>query len=163
MTINNDPIHILMREHEQASQALAQLENAVLSIDQTGFSVEAFEQIGKAIRFIGTTFREHDKKEERYLFNLLEKHQAGLTQDYRREHRELWSAIDLLMSCVRDVELGRLHGLSLRELIQTSKLVVELLRAHIRKENTILFPMVKELLSELEYDQLRNSIANSHA
>lgn len=78
-----------MREHEDASQALAHLENAVLSIDCSGFSIEAFKQIADAIRFIGSTFREHDKKEKRYLFNLLEKCQPGLTKDYRHEHREL--------------------------------------------------------------------------
>ncbi|MBI3193428.1 MAG: hemerythrin domain-containing protein [Ignavibacteriae bacterium] len=155
----SDPISVLMQEHHRAVTQLSVLEQAVNSINAEGFTRQAFESIAEAIRFFEGEFRQHDKKEEQFLFPLLEKHEPGITREYRNEHRELWSAFNYLLSCVHDVEDGRLRGSSRQELVETATRIVRLLRAHIVNENTILFVKAKKLFSEVEYKEFRDSIA----
>ncbi|MBI5216750.1 MAG: hemerythrin domain-containing protein [Ignavibacteriae bacterium] len=156
-----DPISVLMHEHQRAAKQLSLLEQAVNSITSDGFTRQAFGIIAEAIRFFEGEFRQHDKKEEQFLFPLLERHEPGITSEYRNEHRELWSAFNYLLSCVNEVEDGRLRGSSRQELVETATRIVRLLRAHIVNENTILFVKAKKLFSEVEYKELRDSIASA--
>ncbi|MBI3189681.1 MAG: hemerythrin domain-containing protein [Ignavibacteriales bacterium] len=158
--MDSDPIAVLMQEHHRAAKQLSLLEQAVISINVDGFTRHAFECIAEAIRFFEGEFRQHDKKEEQFLFPLLEKHQPGITREYRNEHRELWSAFNHLLSCVNDVEDGRLRGSSRQELVETATRIVHLLRAHIANENTILFVKAKKLFSTEEYKEFRDNVAS---
>ncbi len=158
-----DPFSVLMQEHQNAAKHLSQLEKAVTSINAEGFTRHAFESIAEAIRFFEVEFRQHDKKEEQFLFPLLEKHQPGITREYRNEHRELWSAFNNLLLCVNEVEDGRLRGSSRQELVETATRIVQLLRAHIVNENTILFVKAKKLFSEEEYKEFRDNVASAVA
>ena len=162
MTIQHqekDPIAILMREHRLALKRLSQLEQAVASMTEQGFTRNAFESLSEAIRFFDSQFRIHDRKEEQFLFPRLEKYKPGITRDYQAEHRELWSAFNQLLSCVQDVEDGRLRGSSRQELVETAKQIVGLLRTHINNENTFLFPQAKQALSPLEYKEFGEKVA----
>jgi uncharacterized protein len=155
-----DPIDILRKEHKDGLQYLAKLENAADSIRINGFSAEAFEQIVEVTRFIDTILRQHNEKEEMHLFPLIEHHVTDPPQVLRIEHQELWHVFRELLKAVKDVEEGRIHGSSIKELVQTAKVVVEHLNNHIAKENDIIFPLAKQLLSKEEYQQLRVEIAS---
>jgi len=157
-----DPIEILKSEHNEALEKLALLENAVLSISTSGFSAEAFQNIALAIRFLDSEFRNHDRKEEEFLFPLVEKHVSGPPAVMRSEHRSLWNAFGQLCQIVRDVEEGKLHGKVIAELIQTSRTVITLLRHHIEKENTVFFPLTKRLLTATEYKHLQQQFQSAH-
>jgi hemerythrin-like domain-containing protein len=156
----SDPFSVLMQEHHSAVKQLSQLEQAVNSINAEGFTRQAFESIAEAIRFFEDEFRKHDRKEEQFLFPLLEKHEPGITREYRNEHRELWSAFHHLLSCVNDVEDGRLRGSSRQELVETATRIVQLLRTHIVNENTVLFVKAKKLFSEEEYKEFQANVAS---
>ena len=154
-----DPIEILMKEHEECLHHLARMENAAEYIQTNGFSHEAYTQIAEAIRFIDTVIRQHDEKEEKYLFSMMDRHVTGAPQVMRNEHRELWIAFKQLIQTVEDIEEGRLHGTSIVELVQSAKAVVDHLTGHITKENEVVFPMAKQMLTKEEYNELRESMA----
>jgi hemerythrin-like domain-containing protein len=156
-----DPIEALMHEHELGLHQLGLMADAAKSIQVNGFSAGAFQTIADAIRFIGTEIRRHNEKEERLLFPLIDRHVSGPPSAMRQEHRELWRAFNELLKSVRDVEDGRIHGSSIRELVQMVNFIVEHLRDHIDKENTVLFPMAKQVLTEEEYRMLGNEITRN--
>ena len=154
-----DPIELLMKEHEEGMKYLRQLGNAADYIKANGFSFEAFEQMAEAIRFIDTDIRRHNEKEEQYLFPLLERHVDGPPQVMRSEHRELWKAFNKLRECIKDMENLHIYGTSIPELVQCANTVVDLLGNHIAKENEVLFPMAKNVLTDAEYDRLRTNLS----
>jgi len=153
-----DPIDILMKEHEECLKYLARLHNAAGYIKSNGFSFEAYSQIAETIRFIDTVVRQHDEKEEKYLFPVMDRHIVGPPQSLRSEHRELWFAFRQLLRTVEDIEEGRLHGTSIAELVQSAEAVVEVLTSHIAKENEVVYPMAKQIMTKEEYCQLKEQI-----
>ena len=155
-----DPIEIFMHEHEMGLHQLALMANAAMSIEVNGFSAEAFRTIAEAIRYIGREIRCHNEREEEFLFPALDRHVSGPPGAMRQEHRELWRAFNELLKVVRDVEDGRLRGSSIRELVQLVNFIVDHLRDHIEKENTVLFPMAKRLLTSEEYHTLGAALAH---
>ena len=158
-----DPIEVLMKDHDEGLKHLALMKNAVNSIRQTGFSAEAFRQIAEAIQFIDVEIRQHNELEEKVLFPLIERH--GLSPSYamRHEHREMWSAFNRLLKHVRDIEEGRLHGTSIVEFIKASEFIIDMLGNHIAEENTVLFPMIRKVLTAGEYQQLAREILRATA
>lgn len=156
-----DPIKVLIREHNEGLQRLAVLENAAESIKLNGFSAEAFEQIAETIRWLNTEVRRHTQIEEKFLFPLIDRHMRALADQVRGEHRDLWDLFNDLLHAVKDVEEGRLHGTSIRDIVAIVRSIVELLRAHVRREDTMVFPAVKQLLTKDEYDELLVGISNS--
>ncbi len=157
----HDPIEVLTREHEEGLHYLEQLHTAAHYISSTGFSLDAFLKLADAIRFIDNELRAHNEKEEKYLFPLLERHAGNPTRVMVEEHRELWKVFARIRECVEDIEEGRIYGTTIKELVQTSEQLYELLMSHINKENQVLFPMVKNVLSNEEYAQLQENIVRS--
>lgn len=156
--LGRDPLEILIRAHEEGMDQLGVLENAAESIRAGGFSPEAFEQIAETIRWMNTEVRRHTQLEEEVLFPLVERHVKGLAEQMRGEHRDLWNAFSELLTYVREVEEGRLHGSSIRDVVSVALEIVDQMRSHIKRENTILFPAVRQLFTETEYDDLLSEI-----
>src|SRR5512140_663243 len=94
------PLALLMGEHEQALQELNKMAVAAKSIQTSGFSAEAFQQIADAIRYIGSVVRKHNEKEEQFLFPKMDRHINGYQSLMRHEHRELWGAFNELLKSV---------------------------------------------------------------
>lgn len=154
----DDPIEVLMKEHDKALEKLSVIADSIESIQLHGFSGRAFQDLTNATSFISTEMRKHSDKEEKFLFPLLDKHVFESPNIMRHERWEIWQAFNELMASIKDVEDGRIHGTTICELIRSSQEVVEKFRNHIIKENTILFPMVKRVLRSEEYEQLRKDI-----
>ena len=110
MVSNFDPIEILMKEHEEALKQLALMKSASLSIQQNGFSVEAFEQIAFAINFIDSDIRHHNEREEKILFPLIGKYVIESTMVMIHEHRELWKKFSELSLLVKNVKEGKIQN-----------------------------------------------------
>ena len=158
---SKDPISALQEEHVRALRYTSILDAAAERIRRDGFSFESYTQISDAIQYIDTEIRVHDKKEENYLFPLLARHEPDPTNSLRYEHRELWSAMSQLRMIVKDVAEGNIHGSSISELVSATKAVADLLRNHITKEDEIIFPLVRTLLSSEEYGQLTKEIGEA--
>lgn len=156
-----DPIKALIQEHTEGLEHLAVLENASESIKSNGFSPEAFEQIAETIRWLNTEVRRHTQIEEKFLFPLIDRHMRTLADQVRGEHRDLWDLFNDLLRAVKEVEDGRLHGTSILDIVAIAKSIVDLLRAHVRREDTMVFPAVKQLLTKSEYDELLVGISRA--
>ncbi|MBI3193659.1 MAG: hemerythrin domain-containing protein [Ignavibacteriae bacterium] len=154
----SDPIEILIKEHEEGTHYLQQLHIASMYISQSGFSFDAFMKLGEAIRFIDNELRTHNEKEEQYLFPLLERHVGNPVRTMLEEHRELWKLFARIRQCVEDIEEGRIYATTVKELVVASDQLYELLLNHINKENEVLFPMAKAMLTQEEYEQLKESL-----
>lgn len=154
-----DPFLLLIEEHDTCNRLLGGMDNAVESIRLNGFSADAFRQISDAARFIDSAIRFHHEREETYLFPLIERHNPGSTEVMRKEHRSLWSALRQLLKTIQDIEEGRLHGTSIRELLQSSRFIIDLVASHTRRENHVLFPMARKTLTTTEWNELRSAIA----
>jgi hemerythrin-like domain-containing protein len=155
-----DAIAILIKEHEEAIEYLSRLEHASEYIRTNGFSFEAFMQISKALRFIGIEIKHHNEKEEKYLFRLLDEHAKGYQQAMRDEHKELRRLYTKLSESVEDVEEGRIYANTVNELLETSGALIRHLRDHIAKENEVLFPLARRVLTKRELEQLGESFAS---
>jgi hemerythrin-like domain-containing protein len=156
-----DPLEILRHQHEEGMRHLLLLENAAESIKASGFSAEAFEQIAESIRWMNTEVRRHTKFEEQYLFPLIDRHMKNVAEQMRGDHRDLWDSFSELLDKVKEVEEGRLHGTSIREVVAIAFSIVEQMRAHIRRENTVLYPAMKQLLTEQESRSLLEGILHA--
>jgi hemerythrin-like domain-containing protein len=154
-----DPIDLLQSDHTKGMEALLALEEAVNSIEKVGFTAEAFQTIAEAARFIGSYMREHYEKEDRHLYPLLQKRTSGSPTAVRHERREMWQSFKELMMFVTDIENGKVHGTTIRELVTTVRAVVGYFRNHIEREDNVVFPMVKRLLTPDEYAILGKELA----
>ena len=154
-----DPIKMLIREHEEGKEHLERLHEAIKSIQINGFSAKAFKQISASTQYISSRMRQHNLKEERYLFSKLDKHLFESPNAIRHDRREMWQAFNELMMSVKEVEEGRVHGTTIRELILSAGMVVERFRNQIDKENTVVFPLVKRMFTPEEYALLTKEIA----
>lgn len=154
-----DPIELLQSDHSKGMKTLLDLEEAVNSIEMNGFTAEAFQRIAEAARFIGSYMREHYEKEDRHLYPVLQRHASGSSMTIRHERREMWQTFKELMMSVSDIENGRIHGTTIRELVTTVRSVVEYFRNHIEREDMVVFPMVKRLLTPDEYSRLGRELA----
>ena len=152
--LKRDPLEILTRAHDEGMDQLGVLENAAESIRANGFSPEAFEQIAETIRWMNTEVRKHTQIEEQVLFPVVQRHVKGLAEQMRGEHRDLWNAFSELLTYVREVEEGKRHGSSIMDVVRVSFDIIDQMRNHIKRENTILFPAARQLFSEKELEEL---------
>lgn len=134
-------VEMLQREHDEGSGHLQELSQAVRSIRRDGFTVAAFEQIARSIRWLNTSVRRHMQKEEQHIFPLLADEHADLLKHLQVQHHELATAFTQLMDAVNDVEEGTLRGSILQELVTATEDVVQRMAAHMEEENTALFPL----------------------
>jgi hemerythrin-like domain-containing protein len=147
MKLSKDPLKILLQEHQDGLGHLARLEQAAESIQANGFSAEAIEEIIEAVRWMNNDVREHIVIEERYLFPAIERHGSDLPDSMRNDHHELRGAFSQFLEIVQEIERGRMRGSSIHEIVQISLHIVTIMRSHIARENELLFPLAKRLLS----------------
>ncbi len=153
-----DPIDILIHEHEAGLTQLEKLNSAAQYILRTGFSPEKFGEITEAIQYIETKIRDHYEKEEKFLFPLLERHIATTPKVMMDEHRELWKTVQCIRQNVEDIEEGRIYASTVKEMLQAAGQLYQLFQSHIAKENMVLFPMARKLLTPEEYGFVRQNI-----
>jgi hemerythrin-like domain-containing protein len=158
-----DPIEILMQQHEEGMAELAIIAQAAKSIQVDGFSAKAFGEIAKAVRAIAAMITRHNTTEETLLLPMLERHIDAMPGSMLIEHREVNRTFNELLRSITDIEDGRIHGSSIRELLQLANYVVNHLGNHMTKENTILFPMARRLLTPEEYEKLKSGVAQANA
>lgn len=154
-----DPIELLRFDHTRCMEALLELEDAVNSIEKSGFTADAFKKIAEVAKFIGSYMREHYEKEDRHLYPLLQRRSSDSPTAVRHEKREMWQSFRELMTYVNDIEDGKIHGTTIRELVAIVRTVVGNFRNHIEREDSVVFPMVKHLLTPDEYSRLGKELA----
>jgi hemerythrin-like domain-containing protein len=131
-----DPLLRFEAEHEEALEALARLEASALALQQGEPASPHFATVRAVHAALITAVKDHNEAEERALFPLLG--DEAPTALFVEEHVAL-----------RDLERDLGHGLATGEsgrVAAAALLIVDLLRAHIARENEVLFPMARGLL-----------------
>ena len=147
------PTEDLMREHGVLNRVLLVYEEALRRIDGgQELPPEALRDAAGIVR----TFIEnyHEKNEENYLFPRFEKaHKlVELVTVLRAQHqagRELTSSIERLatLEAIRNETKGR-------ELSEAMRLFIRMYRPHEAREDTVLFPALRSIVSPHEYAAL---------
>ncbi|MBI4285730.1 MAG: hemerythrin domain-containing protein [Chloroflexi bacterium] len=156
-------LDLLKREHDQATEQLNMLWGATLCIrlwastPQAPIQEKGVVNVGKVLDFFDTKLRLHFRREEEVLFPLIEKHigkDRSPTQLLLAEHAEVWEGYARLKEKLFELQPeGTIKADEVPEAVQeASRLVVNLLRKHIRKENETLLPLAQSLLTPEELD-----------
>lgn len=144
--MSKDPIAIFMAQHEEGLAHLRRLGGYIQRVERREVTEEVLEGIRRATAFINKEVRVHNEKEEELLFPELEKvlPPKGPTFVMREEHRRLWEVLEKVETTLERLERDRE---ATDELVASAQFVVQLLSEHINKENSVLFPMAKQLLA----------------
>ena len=144
--MSKDPIAIFMAQHEEGLAHLRRLGGYIQRVERREVTEEVLEGIRRATAFINKEVRVHNEKEEELLFPELEKvlPPKGPTFVMREEHRRLWEVLEKVETTLERLERDRE---AIDELVASAQFVVQLLSEHINKENSVLFPMAKQLLA----------------
>jgi hemerythrin-like domain-containing protein len=145
---------VLMREHRGIERMLRILEVAAARVER-GQSVPA-AVFTRAIEFIrGFADGCHHAKEERTLFPVLEARgipQEGPIGVMLREHEEGRQYVRAMAAATDGYERG--DPAARQALVENARGYTTLLRQHIMKEDSVLFPMSDRVLSEEDQRQL---------
>ncbi len=143
----------LMREHGVLDRVLLIYEEIMRRIDKNvPFSLKTLEQ---AVNIIKTFIEEyHEKMEENYLFPLFEKHktEVRLVRTLKLQHargREITGKIKNILA--GKTELDQRQKKMIKNLLQQ---FITMYRPHESRENTVLFPKVRGLMSEKEFKEM---------
>lgn len=173
-----DPIAHLLEEHEDLQATLAPLRAAVEALRAGGepavpAALPALESVGE---MMGTRLLRHARKEDEVLFPALEAAlggDGGPTAVMREEHRVIHERAALFRETLRQIQvlehpaiaaggaaLRHLahRGAGARELLGIGEEIVRTVDLHFAKEEEILFPMAREILSAPEMAEVGRRI-----
>ncbi len=141
----------LMDEHQTILRAMAALEALVTDPAHAEEPVETFREVVAFLRDYADEF--HHAKEEDLLFPAMEKAGVppqGPTNVMRMEHEEGRAFVSRMaaLSDAADPEFDR------KRFVEPALGFVNLLRAHIGKEDHILYPMAERFIRESDFAQL---------
>jgi hemerythrin-like domain-containing protein len=136
-TVTEDPLVRFSMEHEQALAALDRLERAATALAHGDPAEPHLRTVREVCGTLTTTVREHNENEERALFPLI--CDDAPCAPFVEEHVAL-----------RELELRLLAALDgptpERDIPAVAHALVGLLKAHIQREDEVLFPMARALL-----------------
>jgi hemerythrin-like domain-containing protein len=131
-----DPLDLLIAEHDVALAALDRLEEAALALRRGDAAEAHLATLAEVNLLLTGPVRRHNEKEEMALFPELGP-DAPLGP-FLEEHQTLWRLEQELGQAVTAPQPDRAARLALD--------IVDLLRAHIHRENEALFPLARERL-----------------
>ncbi len=163
-----DPIERLLAEHERIMEQVAELRRALRDLETRGdaaipAALPALQAVG---RMMATELEAHARREDEALFPALEAvfgREGTPTAVMRREHQDIHGEAERfreLLHLLNEVEHPAIEeggerlrvqvsaGAPATELLRTGTEIVRLLDAHFGKEEQVLFPMARALLSD---------------
>ena len=170
----NDPIDRLLAEHRVIMERVADLRRAVSALERRGAAavpdvLPALEAVGA---LMGRELLAHARREDEALFPALEEAFGAAdtpTSVMREEHRAIHARADLFrrtLQQLNEVEHpaivaggARLRALTaavgqVEDLHAVAREILLLLDAHFAKEEEILFPMARQILSPQTLEQV---------
>jgi len=149
--VTGDPLVRFQAEHHEALIVLGRLEAAALSLRRGGDVAPYLAATLEAHAFLSTAVRAHNDNEERALFPLLG--DDAPTALFVEEHRRLRGLEGELARAARTGNAPETADVALE--------MVELLRAHITREDEVLFPMARERLGPSGLAQVAAALDDS--
>lgn len=159
----------LIDEHKNFSKELDNFEEILLSIQENGIEKETNSELRNFFQFFDNNSIPHHQKEEKFLFPLLS--ERLIEKGEHSQGPSPSTAVDMLEDDhIKSVQLaatvfnlfalsGRLPDHNSRLVVldialQQGKSLVELLRLHIFREDSIVFPIAHQHISKHEFDTM---------
>jgi len=170
----SDPIDRLLEEHRTIMREVAKLRRAILALDAEGAPAlpRVLPAIRQAMTWLGVELLGHARREDEALFPALDRElgdPAGPTEVMRIEHHAIHESAERLRSTLRELNdvqhpalvraEARLEGLAAAgddpgALRATAREMIALLDDHFMKEEDILFPLARDVLSREALDRI---------
>lgn len=147
------PTEDLMREHGVLNRILLIYDEIIKRMDNhQPFSADALKRSAEIIRAFIENY--HEKLEEDYLFTKFEKvnKMLDLVKTLREQHQQGRLLTDYILAHANKAELK--NAALQKKLKTTLQQFISMYRPHEAREDTVLFPAFKMLISEKEYDSL---------
>lgn len=142
----------LMQEHGVLNRVLLIYEEIIRRIDDGEFPIKALAQAVTIIQdFIQN---HHEKLEENYIFPLFEKQhkELDLVKTLRKQHNKGREITAELLDITKSTKPADKN--TKKRVKNLLKKFIRMYRPHEARENTILLPQVRSLISEKEFDEL---------
>ncbi len=163
----------LMDDHKVLVGHLDSFEAALIRLSQEGITREAHEQLSTFFQTFDEEFLPHNQKEEKLLFPHLQKRLLEIGLHSQGSGRQ--TAVDMLEDDhIKTMQLAAISfnfwGLASRlpdptsmaivmdAAIEQGKALVEVLRLHFFREDTVVFPIAQEHLTSDELDKCFESL-----
>lgn len=167
-------------EHASLLKQLDAFEEAVLSIGKDGYTRQADGRLRHFFDYLDQAFVPHNRREEAALFPLLRErliasgeHGKGgdlltatdLMEDEHAKAMQLAAVVLSFLGLVFRLPEQRSAMIVLDAALEQGKNLIELLRLHVFREDSIVFPLAHRLISTAEFDalQARASAATTSA
>lgn len=151
------PLSVLVREHDEILSVLDSLEIAVQKINKLD-KYNLKDNVFTELKEIGTLLLEtenHHAREEDALFPEVDKKGiTGPTRIMKMEHEDLWpykEEIDQLAKNVSKMNFTEFK----RQLNELTEHLILTLRDHIYKENNILYPTAKDVITYDKWEKIK--------
>jgi hemerythrin-like domain-containing protein len=147
------PTEDLMREHGVLSRILLIYEEIIAQIDdQQALPNNVVHRSAEIVRSFIENY--HEKLEEDHVFTRFEKNNTliDLVQTLRDQHQKGRLLTEYILIHSNDAE--KQNSPEQEKLEDTMQLFIDMYRPHAAREDTVLFPAFKTIISESEYDRL---------
>jgi hemerythrin-like domain-containing protein len=144
-----DPLVRFSMEHEQALAALDRLERAAVALAARDPAEPHLRTVREVCDTLVTTVREHNDNEERLLFPVI--CEDAPCEPFIDEHVALRELEHRLQQALDGPHPER-------DIPPVAHALVDLLKAHIQREDEVLFPMARELLGPERLEEIGRAL-----
>ncbi|MBI4331325.1 MAG: hemerythrin domain-containing protein [Chloroflexi bacterium] len=147
-----DYLAALKDGHHAGQEKLTLLSRIAESIDGQQEPAGLRGQFQEVFNFFDGEMERHFRQEEKGLFPALVSAvgRAGVVSAMLEEHHSIWRAVDAMDEQLSEIETA--SSADRKRIAQSVKMVARhiagLLRSHIEKEDTMLFPLAERVLSQ---------------
>ena len=155
-------MRILENEHRYLSYLMNEWHMLVLNIQRGQYQLEQAQQAFTKLRQLVTEFKlplaRHTEKEELYFFKLLGRHigyEQGPIMPIENEHKEIVAYLDHFLhhSEGENFSLSQMQGM-----VADAGEAFEILTIHFIKEESVLFPMVAQVITKADQQLLQEQL-----
>ena len=153
-------LRILENEHQYLNHLMEQWHTIVIAFENDVYTLEegheALQTLRKMIKDFIDPLKNHTEKEEKYLFKKLELYvgaEQGPVKAVEEEHLEIDAYIGHFLYHTRG-NIGELSMDDMKALVRDAGEAFEVITFHFVKEESVIFPMVEDVLREEEQKEL---------
>lgn len=145
----------LLLEHNRGLMHLTFLNDAVNRIMTNGINDHDHKILNDSIEFLSSDLKEHCQKEENEVYPDLVKHTSDeMIFEMTEEHKLIFKLLDELNIFLKEMDYNQTGKTLLTILKVKSRLLVEILSDHIKKENNILHKIAQQTFTERDFQYL---------
>lgn len=157
-------LRVLENEHQYLQHLMEQWHTIVIAFENDVYTLEegheALQTLRKMLKDFIEPLKNHTDKEEKYLFTQLSLYvgnEQGPVKAVEEEHQEIDAYIGHFLHHTRG-EIADLSREDMKALVQDAGEAFEVITFHFVKEESVIFPMVEDVLREEEQKTLFDNV-----